>query len=127
MGKLDNIQEGFYYTDGANLLEITALMPSRPDTFLALSDSGEEVRIKRDKLYRIKLDEDWLNKLNMILNREIYKDDEVSVSLKKSGASYHLEINNLKEGVLKRKMALTVDELQNQVAKFTGSVPRIKK
>ncbi len=127
MGKLDNIQEGLYYTDGANLLEITALMPSRPDTFLALSDSGEEVRIKRDKLYRIKLDEDWLNKLNMILNREIYKDDEVSVLLKKSGASYHLEINNLKEGVLKRKMALTVDELQNQVAKFTGSVPRIKK
>jgi hypothetical protein len=126
MGRVENIQEGFYYTDGVNLLEITATVPTRPDTYIALSDSGEEIRIKKDKLYRIKLDEDWLSKLNLKMNREIFRDDQVSITLKKSGASFHLEINDLKDGAIKRKMALTVDELQNQIARVTGSVPRIK-
>jgi hypothetical protein len=126
MGKVENIREGFYYTDGENLLEITATVPTRPDTYIALSNSGEEIRIKKDKLYRIKLDEDWLSKLDLKMNREIFRDDQVSITLKKSGTSYHLEINDLKEGAVKRKMALTVDELQNQLARITGSVPRIR-
>jgi hypothetical protein len=126
MGRVENIQEGFYYTDGVNMLEITAAVPTRPDTFIALSDSGEEIRIKKDKLYRIKLDEEWLSKLNLTMNREIFRDEQVSIALKKSGASFHLEISDLKKGAVKRKMALTVDELQNQIAKITGAVPRIK-
>jgi hypothetical protein len=126
MGRVENIQEGFYYSDGVNLLEITATVPTRPDTFIALSNSGEEVRIKKDKLYKIKLDEEWLSKLNLKMNKEIFRDDQVSITLKKSGASFHLEINNWKEGAVKRKMALTVDELQKQLANITGSIPKIR-
>jgi hypothetical protein len=126
MGRFDNIQEGFYYTDGVNLLEITATVPTRQDTYMALSNAGEEIRIKKDKLYKIKLDEEWLSKLNIKMNKEIYRDEQVSLAVKKSGATYHVEINDLKEGSVKRKMALTVDELQNQFARITGSVPKIK-
>lgn len=126
MGRLDNIREGYYYTDGEKMLEITAAMPTRPDTYMALSDSGEEIRIKKDKLYKIKLDEEWISRLNIKMNKEIFRDDKVSIALKKSGTTYHLEINNLKEGAVKRKTALTVDELQDQIARITGSVPRIR-
>lgn len=126
MGKVDNIREGFYYSDGVNLLEITGNVPGRPDTYFALNQAGEEIRIKKDKLYKIKLDEDWLAKMNIKLNKEIYKDDSKAIVLKKSGASFHLEINNIKEGAVKRKMTLTVDELQNQVSMVAGSMPKIK-
>lgn len=126
MGKVENIREGFYYSDGLNLLEITGNVPGRIDTYYAMNEAGEEVRIKKDKLYKIKLDEDWLSRLNIELGKEIYKDSTIAIMLKKSGASFHLEISNLKEGAVKRKMTLTVDELQNQVNMIAGSMPRIR-
>jgi len=126
MGKVENIREGFYYSDGVNLLEITGNVPGRVDTYYAMNEAGEEVRIKKDKLYKIKLDEDWLSRLNIELGKEIYKDSNIALTLKKSGASFHLEINNLKEGAVKRKMTLTVDELQNQVNMIAGSMPKIR-
>ena len=91
---------------------------------MAITEDGEEVRIKRDKLYKIKLDHDWLDKLSIVPEEEIFKSSDASVKIRKSGPSFHLEIHDLKEGAVKRKMVLSVDELQRQIADLSGKVIR---
>lgn len=123
MAKIDEIREGFYFTDGEKILKIKGNLPNRPDTFRAFTEDLEEVTIKRDKLYKVRLDDSWLEDLGFKQGMTFHKDEEKEVKLKKSGPSYHIEELNLKADQKKRKMLLSVDEFQNYVYGLNGTIP----
>ncbi|MGK7395446.1 MAG: hypothetical protein ACNS62_12795 [Candidatus Cyclobacteriaceae bacterium M3_2C_046] len=126
MGKVDNVKEGFYFTDGEKILKITGGMPSRPDTFKAITSSDEEIKIKREKLYKIRLTDDWVKDMGFNMDDVIFQDQQLKVSLKKSGPSYYVEEIHLEENNSRRKTILAVDELQEYLINLDQDIPTIK-
>jgi hypothetical protein len=123
MKRVEAIREGFYYTDGEKIIKITGELPNRPEFYRAQTEGEEEIKIRKEKLYKVRLSDNWLNDLGFKEGDSIYKDENVESIIKKSGPSYHIEERSGKDK--KRKMVLSVDELQNYVFEKTGKVPKV--
>lgn len=123
MKRVEEIREGFYYTDGEKIIKITGELPNRPEFFRALTEDEEEIKIRKEKLYKVRLNANWLKDLGFKEGGSVYKDDDTESIIKKSGPSYHIEERKGEDK--KRKMVLSVDELQNYIFEKTGKVPKV--
>lgn len=123
MKRVEAIREGFYYTDGAKILKIIGELPNRPEFYTALTEDDEEIKIRKEKLYKVRLNDNWLKDLGYKEGASIYKDSKIESILKKSGPSYRVEEHSGSDK--KRRMILSVDELQNYIFEKTGQVPKL--
>ena len=123
MKRVEAIREGFYYTDGEKIIKITGALPNRPEFYLALTEDEEEIKIRKEKLYKVRLSDNWLKDLGFKEGDSVFKDENIESIIKKSGPSYLIEERSGKDK--KRKMVLSVDELQNYVFEKTGKVPKV--
>ncbi|MFW5761268.1 MAG: hypothetical protein ACOCXH_09835 [Cyclobacteriaceae bacterium] len=123
MKRVEAIKEGFYFTDGEKIIKIIGEFPNRPDFYRALTEDEEEIKIRKEKLFKVRLNDNWLKDLGYKEGESIYKDEQTESFLKKSGPSFHIEERTGSDK--KRKMVLSVDELQNYIFEKTGKVPEV--
>jgi len=114
---------GFYFSNGDQVLEVVNTMPTRPDTLITINEDKEEVRIKEDKLYKIRLDDEWLGNLGFKTEKVFHQDGNLKFSLKKNGPAYYIYEEDLTDGQTKKILVLTVHELQNYYLNICGRVP----
>lgn len=123
MKRVEAIREGFYYTDGEKIITIEGALPNRPEFFRALTEDGEEIKIRKEKLYKVRLDENWLKDFGFKEGGSVFNNTNVETTIEKFGSSYRLvEISSSDK---KRMTILSVDELQNYLFEKTGTVPSI--
>jgi len=117
MKRVEAIREGFYYTDGEKIITIEGALPNRPEFFRALTEDGEEIKIRKEKLYKVRLDENWLKDFGFKEGGSVFNNTNVETTIEKFGSSYSSD--------KKRMTILSVDELQNYLFEKTGTVPSI--
>ncbi len=123
MKRVEAIREGFYYTDGEKIITIAGSLPNRPEFFRAFTEDDEEIKIRQEKLYKVRLDENWLKDFGFKDGGSVFIDADVETTIKKFGPSYRLvEVSSSDK---KRITILSVDELQNYLFEKTGKVPSV--
>ena len=121
MKKESIIREGFYFTDGEKLIQIAGEVPNRPEFIKATTEDLEEIRIRKEKLYKVRLNEAWIKDFGFSEGGSVFQDDQINSVIRKSGPSYHiLEKTGTEQ---RRKSLISVDELQNYLFEKTGKVP----
>lgn len=124
MKRVEKVRAGYYFTNGEKIIQVVNELPNRPDTYLVLTEDDEEIKIKKDKLYKVRINENWLDDFGFKTESHIFKDPELEVYLKKSGPAYQIEEHDLKTNSKKRRMILSVDEFQDYMYKVTNEVPK---
>lgn len=123
MKRVDKVRAGYYFTNGEKIIQVLNELPNRPDTYLVLTEDDEELKIKSDKLYKIRINDDWIGDLGYKSESQIFKNPEFEIYLRKSGPAYQVEEHDLKNNSKKRRVILSVDEFQDYMYKFTNEVP----
>jgi hypothetical protein len=124
--KKSEIRGGFYYSDGGKTIEIISALPNRPDTFLAKNEDREELKIKEDKIYKLRLNENWLKDLGFGEGRVFMETNDKKSWVKKTGPTFYIHEQDRESDGVSKKLVMSVHELQDYYFQNTGKVPTLE-